>query len=347
MYLLEHPRQMLAATVMTIVTQPLRFLLALRLLFQLLRNSRFAVVRHVFYLCEACLLARQLRQRGVQWLHNHIAENSASVAMLTSAISGIPYSLTVHGPGIFYHPQQQSLGLKIGRSSFTACISEFCRSQSMVFTDPEYWHRLKIVRCSVGPEFLDAAVTSVPACSQWVCVGRFCPEKGHLILLEATKQLVDEGLNPKIVLIGDGELRSQIEDVIQQHQLQDHVTLMGWQSSRVVTEQLRASRGLVMASFAEGLPVVCMESLAMGRPVIATRIAGIPELVQDEVNGWLVNPSSAEALREAMRASLSCSAESLNDMGANGRQSVATNHDPAKQSLRLLQFIECYSVGPQ
>lgn len=338
-YLLEHAGPLLWATFLTILSQPGQLLRALRLWLQLLRNSRFAVMRHVFYLCEACLLARCLKQRKVQWLHNHIAENSAAVAMLASTLCDIPYSMTVHGPGIFFHPRAQSLGLKIRQSAFTACITEFCRSQCMIFCDPADSHRLKIVHCAVGPEFLETEPTPVPQTSQLLFVGRFCIEKGLLILLQATKRLIDDGLHPKLVLIGDGDLRREIEGYINLHCLDSHVVLMGSQSSEVVTQQLLASRALVLSSFAEGLPVVCMEALAMGRPVIAPHIAGIPELIKDGVNGWLVTPSSVESLYAAMRDALTLPTAQLDKMGAEGRRQVEVNHNPTQEPEKLLQFI--------
>jgi len=337
-YLLEHPLQMIAATLTMIVIRPMRFMKACGLLLRLLRERRSAVVRHAFYLMEACLLARCLRKRDVQWLHNHIAENSAAVAMLTSALCGVPYSMAVHGPGIFFHPRQQSLGLKIQHSAFTACITEFCRSQCMIFCHRSDWHRLKIVRCAVGPEFVENEITPIPETKQLVCVGRLCPEKGHLLLLRATKRLVEAGLNPRILLIGDGELRSEIEAYVDSHRLHDNVTIMGWQSSEVVSAQLKASRALVMASFAEGLPVVCMESLALGRPVLATRIAGIPELIEPEVNGWLVTPACEESLVTALRELLSTPVDRLREMGAAGREKVLRLHNAKHEASMLLSL---------
>ncbi len=166
----------------------------------------------------------------------------------------------------------------------------------------------------------------------------YVAEKGHLLLLRATKRLVEAGLNPRILLIGDGELRSEIEAYVDSHRLHDNVTIMGWQSSEVVSAQLKASRALVMASFAEGLPVVCMESLALGRPVLATRIAGIPELIEPEVNGWLVTPACEESLVTALRELLSTPVDRLREMGAAGREKVLRLHNAKHEASMLLSL---------
>src|SRR5690606_18965936 len=108
-----------------------------------------------------------------------------------------------------------------------------------------------------------------------VCIGRLTPQKGQLLLVDAIKRLADEGVDAKLVLAGDGEMRLEIERRITQAGVQDRVQITGWVDEAAVRQHLRAARALVMSSFAEGLPVVIMEAMAMGRPVIATTIAGI------------------------------------------------------------------------
>jgi colanic acid/amylovoran biosynthesis glycosyltransferase len=93
---------------------------------------------------------------------------------------------------------------------------------------------------------------------------------------------------------------------------------------------------LVLPSFAEGLPVVFMESLALGRPVIATQIAGHPELLDERV-GWLVPPADSLALAAAMASALEST--DLAEMGCEGRRRVEKMHDAKKEATRLLRLM--------
>ena len=296
-------------------------------------------LRQVAYLFEAALLAQQLKRRGVCHLHNHLGANSAHVAMLASGLSGIPYSLTIHGPHIFFAIHQWALGEKIARAAFTACIGNFCRSQCMVVAPPEAWDRLKIVRCCVYPEFLERAPAPVPAEPRLLCVGRLSAEKGQLVMIEAARRLAEENLDFEITMIGDGELRASLERMISRYGLGQHVRLVGWQKSPQVREHLSRSRALVVPSFAEGLPVVIMEALAMGRPVISTCIADISELVESGHNGWLIRPGSVAALTDAMRQVLKSSPDQLAAMGRAGAERVAKQHNATNEVGRLATLI--------
>ncbi|NYE62158.1 glycosyltransferase involved in cell wall biosynthesis [Duganella sp. 1224] len=339
-YILERPRaQLLANLAGAVLRQPAAFWRTLRLAWQTRPAGVAAAARQLVYLVEACYLARRLRAQGVQLLHNHIAENSATVAMLASSLSGIPFSMTVHGPGIFYDPRKWALATKIARASFTVCITSFCKSQCMVFADPADFAKLHVVHCSVGPEFTDVAPLPVPAAPKLVCVGRLCPEKGMLLLVEAVARHVAAGGQCELTFIGDGPSRRPIEQLIARHGLQQSVRLLGWQGSAVVRSEIEASRALVLPSFAEGLPIVIMEALALGRPVVSTRIAGIPELVEDGRSGWLVAAGSHDELVTALQAVTSADPQTLAAMGASGAAAVRARHHVATETAKLEQLM--------
>ena len=175
----------------------------------------------------------------------------------------------------------------------------------------------------------------VPDEPRLVCIGRLSEQKGHLLLIEAAGRLAAEGLAFKLILVGDGPLRTQIEAMIAQLGLQNHVEITGWASNPEVQQQLLASRVMVLPSFAEGLPVVIMEALALSRPVISTYVAGIPELVESGTCGWLVPPGSVEALTEAMRSALQAPPEKLEQMGRVGAERVAQQHNAAIEGEKL------------
>jgi glycosyltransferase involved in cell wall biosynthesis len=171
-------------------------------------------------------------------------------------------------------------------------------------------------------------------------VGRLCEQKGQLLLIEAAATLCRQGVEFELVLVGDGEFRGAIEAAITRHAIEDRVRLVGWATNAAVVELLQASRGLVLASFAEGLPVVIMESLALSRPVVSTWVAGIPELIRDGESGWLVPPGNAELLAQGMAKMLSATPAELDRMGKCGRTRVARFHDALQEGTRLEMLIQ-------
>jgi len=295
---------------------------------------------HLIYLAEAAWLCRQLRVAGVDHLHAHFGTNAAEVALLARELGGPPYSFTVHGPEEFDAPEFLSLGEKVRRSAFAVAISEYGRSQLCRWSDMSDWDKIKVVRCGLDGQFLDVAGTPPPAAPRLVCVGRLGSQKGQLVLIEAAAQLKRDGVEFKLNLIGDGPMRPAIEAAITKHGLGDRVKLLGWKSNADVAKEIQNSRVLVLPSFAEGLPVVFMESLALERPVITTFIAGTPELVQPGVSGWLVPASNVEQLASAMKEALTIPPERLHEMGKAGGEIVRRNHTAATEAAKLLQLFK-------
>ena len=169
----------------------------------------------------------------------------------------------------------------------------------------------------------------------FVCIGRLSAQKGQLLLIDAARRLREEGLTFELVLVGDGPLRGVIEQRIATAGLQKQVRITGWLSGAQVREELGRARALVLPSFAEGLPVVIMEAMAMQRPVIATYIAGIPELVVPGETGWLVPAGDEVALAGAMRAALSANPKQLASMGEAARQRVLERHSINREVEKL------------
>jgi len=292
-------------------TRPSRLLQSLWLTLRLGWRSDRGVLLHLAYLAEACVLLRWLREAGVTHTHAHFGTNSTTVAMLCCAIGGPPYSFTIHGPEEFNWVRDLALVEKVERAAFVVTVSSFGRSQLYRWCKQEQWSKIHVVHCGVDDGFLAQPPVAVPNEPQLVCVGRLCEAKGQLLLLEAASQLAVEGWRFKLVLVGDGTLRTEIETLTARLGLQERVEVSGWASNSEVRQHILASRAMVLPSFAEGLPVVIMEALALGRPVISTYVAGIPELVEPGVCGWLVPPGSVEALAMAMRAALELPTEKL------------------------------------
>ena len=288
-------RHILAALLVAL-RAPMTFLRALILALRLGRRSDRGGLLHLVYLVEACLLVRWLRREGVEHLHAHFGTNPAMVALLVRALGGPSYSFTVHGPDEFDKPEFLKLREKIQHAAFVVAISSYGRAQLFRWANHEDWSKIQVVHCGVDEALLEAPATPVPETPRLVCVARLSEQKGHLLLVEAAGLLAAQGIPFELLLAGDGPLRPQLEALIREKGLEDRVRIGGWMSGEQVRQALLASRAMVLPSFAEGLPVVIMEALALGRPVVTTAIAGIPELVESGQTGWLVPAGSAEAL---------------------------------------------------
>jgi len=199
---------------------------------------------------------------------------------------------------------------------------------------------VKVVHCGLERSFHEVAPVGVPTAPRLVCVGRLCEQKGQLLLLEAARLLAARSITFELVLAGDGEMRGQIEALIARHGLQQHVRITGWISSAQVREEILAARALVLPSFAEGLPVVIMEAMALRRPVLTTYVAGIPELVRPAENGWLFPAGAVDELAAAMADCLAQPAETLQRMGEAARQRVLQRHDIDTEAARLASYFK-------
>ena len=318
-------------------TRPVRFLQTLGLTLSLSRGAEQSVLHHLAYLAEACVLLGWFSQAQVAHVHAHFGTNSTTVALLCHALGGPPYSFTVHGPEEFDKVKAISLVQKVARAAFVVAISNFGKSQLYRWCPLADWSKIHVVHCGVDTEFLASAPKPISLFTEprLVCVGRLCAEKGQLLLLEAASQLMQQGVPFKLILVGDGPLRSELEALVTKLALHDHVEITGWADGTQVREAIVSARAMVLPSFAEGLPVVIMEALALGRPVISTYVAGIPELIEPEVCGWLVPPGSVEELVIAMRKALQAPVEKLEQMGHIGAERVANHHSVAIESSKL------------
>ena len=317
------------------VRRPAAALRALILAIRLGWRSDRGLLRHLAYLAESCVLTRWLQRAGADHVHAHFGTNPAMVAMLCRELGGPTFSFTVHGPEEFDKPQFLGLREKVQRAAFVVAISSFGRGQLYRWARSEDWPKIEVVRCGVDEDLLRAPAAPVPADPRLVCVARIAEQKGHLLLVEAAALLAAEGLDFQIVLVGEGPMRHQVEELIQRRGLTDRFLLTGRLDGRQVREAILGSRALVLPSFAEGLPVVVMEALALRRPVIATAIAGNPELLEAGVTGWLVPAGSVEALAGAMRAALQASPVLLEEMGRAGAVLIALQHDVSREARKL------------
>lgn len=339
------PHRLIGAHLVALARSPLRWFSALSLAWRTRPPGMKASLWQLFYFAEAGLLAQHLRRNGVVHLHNHFGNSSCSVAMLTSAISGIPFSFTLHGPAEFYAPTWWRLDEKISRASFVVCISHFARSQAMAFSDPAHWDKLKIVHCGVMPA-THGQHPHEKRGNSLLFVGRLAAVKGVPLLLEAVAAIRKAHPEVRLTVVGDGPDRDALERHAKALGVSDVVTFSGYQPQDAVTRLMDRADVVVLPSFAEGVPVVLMEAMASRLPVIASQIAGVPELVEDGVSGFVVRPGDLKSLTGRIGQLLSDPALCAR-MGAAGRRKVEAEFDVDAEAARLATLFSGAASEPQ
>lgn len=319
-----------------LTTNPGGLMKALGPWWSLLKHARGGLVRHVAYLMEACYFRQRAAADKIDHVHVHFLTNSTAVAMLARIMGGPTYSATVHGPDELTDAPLLDFPAKIDHASFIAAITHFCKSQLIRFSSIAAADKIKIIHCGLDLSGFDA--TPPPDNKTLVCVGRLCPQKGQAQLPAAVAALRAEFPDMKLVLVGDGESRSEIEAEIARRGVGDMIEITGWMENTRVREAVKNARAFLLPSYAEGLPVVIMEALALGRPVISTYIAGIPELV-DEDCGWIIPAGDGDALIRVMREALTASPEKLAALGAEGRRRIEDRHDVDKEAAALGEWL--------
>ena len=282
-----------------LILTPKRYFKAVRMAVKTSRAGFSGTLFQLFYFQESVILAKQLLKDKIQHLHNHLGDNSGNVTLLASMLTEIDYSITFHGPHVFFDPEGWALGDKVKHSKFSVCISHYCKSQLMLFSDPCDWGRLNIVHCGVDPD-IHAKFDAKAISNRLIYIGRLAVEKGLPILFESIKMLREKGHVVSLMLVGDGPDRKYLEELGATLGIGAQLEFKGYASQDEIVQYLGESDIFVLPSYAEGVPVSIMEAMACGIPVVATFVGGVVELVENEISGLLVSPSDIEGLGNAI-----------------------------------------------
>ena len=300
----------------------------------------------LFYFAEAIALWEHAKRVGSRHLHAHLANVAADICWLAAdfgnsagGASNWRWSFTMHGPTELFEVDRFNLGRKVANADLIVCISDFTRSQLMYLSEPDHWAKMKVVHCGAdlaryplvpprrGPGFVV------------LCVARLAAQKGLEVLLSAVKLVADRGIDIRLTLVGEAPMRPRLGRRAERLGITDRVTLTGAVGQDEMANYYAGADIFCLPSFAEGVPVVLMEAMASGRPVVATRIAGVPELVEDGVSGLLVAPGNADDLARALEH-LAISPPDRERMGAAGRKRVVEDFDAGKCAAQLARLFQ-------
>ncbi len=304
-----------------------------------------------FYFAEAIALWDHARRLQARHFHAHLANVAADVCWWASTFgrkaeprAGWRWSFTMHGSTEFYAIERFNLARKVANADLIVCISDFTRSQLMYLSPPEDWVKLVVVHSGADLTRYQWAPPRQGTGFVVLCVARLAPGKGLELLLRAVGILADRGVDVRLVLVGDGELGPRLRRHSNRLGIDSRVELAGAVGQDDMARYYVDADVFCLPSFAEGVPVVLMEAMATGRPVVATRIAGIPELVEEGVSGLLVAPGNVTELASALER-LASSPEERESMGVAGRRKVVENFDAERCAARLAKVFEDMAVS--
>jgi colanic acid/amylovoran biosynthesis glycosyltransferase len=303
---------------------------------------------------QAIVLWQRCREAGVEHVHVHFAGAPPAIAALATRFArrsrraGGPrsWSVTVHGPVEFL---DRRLGAKLADAAGVVCISDFARSQAMTQLEEGHWHKLEVVHCGLDLAALRArrngagpsAEAGENGPTRLLCVGRLVSLKGQAILLEATAQLLARGVDARLTVVGDGPKREELVSRCEELGLADRVEWTGAVGQDEIPRHYAEADVFCLPSFAEGIPTVLMEAMLTETPVVATRIAGVAELVDDGESGLLVPPGRADLLAVAIER-LAHDPALRRQFGSAGRAKVEAEFDAARSVRRLAGLFEGY-----
>jgi glycosyltransferase involved in cell wall biosynthesis len=268
-----------------------------------------------------------MRRQRLAHLHCHLAQQAATVGLYVHTVFGFGFSMTLHGPDEFYDEKGQYLAQKIAAADFIICISNFARSQLMMLSPHIFWNKFIVSRLGVDPQlFSPPPEKTAKEFFDILCVGRLTPAKGQHILIDAVERLTQQGRRVRLRLLGSGPDEASLRKRVAQNRIVDYVIFEGAMNQDRIRTFYAVADLFCLPSFAEGLPVVLMEAMAMGIPCVSTQITGIPELIRNGTDGLLVAPSDLDALVEAL-AKLMDDAALRERFSRNGRKRILQQYD--------------------
>ena len=297
------------------------------------------LLRLSVYFTEALMVGKWMQERKLHHVHAHLGSQAATVGLFVKKVFKLGFSITVHGPDEFYDALGQYLTEKVEAADFIVCISDFARSQLMRLSKYEHWGKLLVSRLGIDPSVFTARPPPAGRADifEVLCVGRLTPSKGQHILLDAVAALVKQGRQVRLRLVGAGVDESSLK--LRAAALGGHVMFEGAVNQDSIRRLYAAADCFCLPSFAEGIPVVLMEAMAMQIPCVTTHITGIPELIRNGIDGLLVAPSDVTGLAAALARLMDDPELSLR-LGTAARERVFTSYNLTRNVQTLAEIFQ-------
>ncbi|HET9733614.1 MAG TPA: glycosyltransferase family 4 protein [Acidimicrobiales bacterium] len=310
-------------------------------------------VWQIFYFIEGIYVWAWARRHSVDQLHAHLANVATDDVWLASVFDRFTargpswrWSFTMHGPTEFFAVERFNLARKVAAADGVICISDFCRSQLMLLCPSSDWQKLGVVHC--GADLGRYRYRRPPQSEQLriLCVGRLVARKGQALLLHALSQLSDAGVRASLTLVGSGPALKDLQALAGRLGVAGQVRFAGPKGQDELPAVFSDHDVFCLPSLAEGVPVVLMEAMATGLPVVATAVAGVTELVTAGTSGLLVAPGRADALAEALTR-LGQDRDLCVRLSEAGRRAVEAGFDSAECAAELAaRFSAMQERGP-
>jgi glycosyltransferase involved in cell wall biosynthesis len=289
--------------------------------------------------------AELMAAEHIQHIHAHFASHPAAAAFIIHRLSGIPYSFTAHGSDL--HVDRHMLREKVAEAARVITISNYNKELIIRECGEQFRDKISVIHCGVDtrvfhPRSADPQSRQPSDPFTILCTGTLHEVKGQTYLIEACRLLSERGINIVCNFVGDGEDRAMLAEQIAKAALVQRVHLLGRRTREQIAELLAGADVVVTPSVPtkggkrEGIPVVLMEAMGSGVPVVASNISGIPELVEHERCGLLVPPRDPQGLAAALE-------RMYNDptlrqrLGQAGREKVVHEFDLYSNAALLAQ----------
>lgn len=349
-YAILPPRwtRLFMAHVRLIITVPVAYLSTIALALGMAPAGLRGRLWQFFYFVESVALWSECRRHGIRHIHVHLANVAADVAMLAAHLGSAieperpwSWSFTMHGPTEFFDVSYFRLAEKLRHARFVVCISDYARSQLMALSEPTVWPKLHVVHCGIPLQQFtnDRNGLAQGTDTTILYLGRLVPEKGQTILLQAAALLKERGRIVNLILAGDGPSRLGLEHIAEQLGVASLVSFPGAIGQEEIHALYAGASIFCLPSFAEGVPGVLMEAMAMELPVVSTRIAGIAELIDDGQTGLLVSPGRVDELADALQRLLD-DRSLCRQMGSRAREKVIREFNTDRSAEQLYARFE-------
>jgi len=293
---------------------------------------------------RSALLAMELKKLGIDHLHAHFSLDSCKISMLTSLLTGIPYSFTIHAHDIFRQDLSDLTEEKFQHAKFVASISNYNKEYIIGKYPSIESDKIKIVHCGIDIRNHQSALIRSKKPFTIISVGRLVDQKGYKFLIQACAIIKRKHkISFSCTIIGEGKNRSELDSMISRFELNDIIFLPGAMDQEQVLKALQSANIFALPCTAEkngamdGIPVALMEAMAMGLPVISTNISGIPELIKDGA-GILVEPEDPEQLASAILKVYNLNDRDLKEMAMKGRSIVMEEFSLTSEVKKLVQL---------